>query len=161
MGPDQSGHEHCCFLATSRRAPACGAFYYMTRSIIHIVFGIVLWVVFGYYWHLVMQQPITGETKRALIAVGTIVAVITIFDWLWIFHNLRIGRRTRRLGRRPAPPAPTADFLGRTFTAQEDVLHRARYIEVSVIEVADQHHTAGHKLFRVSDTVPDFKTPHV
>ena len=127
----------------------------MTRTIVHIVLGILLWVVFCFYWSLVMQEPITAETKHALAIVGTIVALITLFDWIWIFHNVRIARRTRRRGRRAGPPAPHADFLGRPFMAQEDVLHRARYIEVSIVEMADERHALGHKLFRVSDTVPE------
>lgn len=127
----------------------------MTRTVFHIVLGLVLWVVFCFYWHLVMQQPITDETKRALAIVGTVVAVITVFDWFWIFHNVRIARRTRRHGRRPEPPAPLKDFLGRTFMSQDDVLHRARYIEVLVVEMTDDTRSAGHKLFRVSDTVPE------
>jgi hypothetical protein len=126
----------------------------MTRTIIHIVLGLLLWLVFGFYWHLVMQQPIAEQTRRALVIVGTVVAAITVFDWLWIFHNLRIARRTRRRGRRADPLLPRTDFLGRVFTAQDDVLRRARYIEVSVVEMADERETAGHKLFRVSDTVP-------
>lgn len=127
----------------------------MTRTVIHILFGIVLWVVFCFYWHLVMQQPITAETKRALVIVATLVAAITLFDWLWIFHNLRIHKRTRRRGRRAVPRLPITDFLGRKFTEQEDMLHRARYIEVSIIELADENSAYGHKLFRVSDTVPE------
>ena len=127
----------------------------MTRNIIHIVLGLVLWVVFCFYWHLVMQQPITHETNRALAIVATLVGVITLFDWVWIFHNLRIGRRTRRKGRRPTPRFPLADFLGRTFTEQDDMVHRARYIEVSIVEMADEKHSEGRKLFRVSDTVPE------
>ena len=126
----------------------------MTRTIVHIFLGLVLWVVFCFYWHLVMQEPISDQTKHALVVVGTIVAVVTAFDWLWIFHNLRIARRSRRRERRAEPPAPRADFLGRTFTAQYDVLHRARYIEVDVVEMADERGSEGHKLFRVSDTVP-------
>jgi hypothetical protein len=50
---------------------------------------------------------------------------------------------------------PAADFLGRIFAEQEDMLHRARYIEVSVVELADEKESTGHKLFRVSDTVPE------
>ena len=127
----------------------------MTRTVIHILLGIVLWVVFCFYWHLVMQQPITGETKRALIIVATMVAGITLFDWVWIFHNMRIHKRTRRRGRRAMPPFPTRDFLGRRFTEQDEMIHRARYIEVSIIEMADEKSVFGHKLFRVSDTVPE------
>jgi hypothetical protein len=127
----------------------------MTRTIIHIVLGLVLWVVFCFYWTLVMQQPITDETKRALVIVATLVAVITLFDWVWIFHNLRIHKRTRRRARRPMPRFPIADYLGRRFTEQDELLHRARYIEVSIIEMADERESVGHKLFRVSDTVPE------
>jgi hypothetical protein len=127
----------------------------MTRTIIHIALGMVLWVVFALYWHLVMQQPITGQTRRALVIVSAIVAVITVFDWFWIFHNVRIARRSRRRARRPETPLPTTDFLGRPFMAQDDVLHRARYVEVSIVEMGDERESAGHKLFRVSDTVPE------
>jgi hypothetical protein len=126
----------------------------MVRTTIHIIMGTLLWVVFCFYWHLVMQQPISDQTRRALAIVGTIVAVITVFDWLWIFHNVRIARRTRRRGRRADPLLPRTDFLGRTFTAQDEMLRRARYIEVTVVEMADETQSAGHKLFRVSDTVP-------
>ena len=98
----------------------------MTRTVIHILFGIVLWVVFCFYWHLVMQQPITAETKRALVIVATLVAAITLFDWLWIFHNLRIHKRTRRRGRRAIPRLPITDFLGRKFTEQEDQVDALR-----------------------------------
>lgn len=127
----------------------------MTRTIIHIVCGTVLWVVFCFYWHLVMQQPITGETRHALAAVGALVALITAFDWLWILHNVRIHKRTRRRERRAMPRLPLADFLGRKFAEQDEMLHRARYIEVSIIEMADENETEGRKLFRVSDTVPE------
>lgn len=127
----------------------------MTRTIIHIVLGLVLWVVFCFYWHLVMQQPITEETKRALAIVGTMVGVITVFDWVWVFHNVRIARRSRRRERRPTPRLPFTDFLGRTFTAQDDELLRARYVEVTIVEMADEKDSVGHKLFRVRDTVPE------
>jgi hypothetical protein len=127
----------------------------MTRTIIHILLGLVLWVVFCFYWHLVMQQPITDETRRALVIVATLVGAITLFDWVWIFHNLRIHKNTRRRARRAMPRFPVVDFLGRKFTEQDELLHRARYIEVSIIEMADERESEGRKLFRVSDTVPE------
>ncbi|HET6462700.1 MAG TPA: hypothetical protein VFH33_02785 [Candidatus Krumholzibacteria bacterium] len=127
----------------------------MTRTVIHILLGLVLWVVFCFYWHLVMQQPITGETKRALVIVATMVAGITLFDWAWIFHNLRIYKRTRRRERRAMPRFPIVDYLGRKFTEEDEMLHRARYIEVSIIEMADARESEGRKLFRVSDIVPE------
>ena len=127
----------------------------MFRTTVHIILGLLLWVVFCFYWHIVMQQPISEQTRRALIIVGTTVAVITVFDWLWIFHNLHIARNSRRRGRRAEPAPPGKDFLGRTFMAQDDVLRRARYIEVSVVEMTDERESAGHKLFRVRDAVPE------
>jgi len=127
----------------------------MTRTIVHIILGLLLWVVFCFYWYIVMQQPITEQTRHALTIVGTVVAVITIFDWFWIFHNLRIAKHTRRRGRRAEPAPPRTDFLGRAFMAQDDVLHHARYIEVSVVEMSDDRQSAGHKLFRVRDAVPE------
>jgi hypothetical protein len=83
------------------------------------------------------------------------VAIITLFDWVWIFHNLRIHKNTRRRTRRAMPRFPIADFLGRRFTEQDEIIHRARYIEVSIIEMADERESEGRKLFRVSDTVPE------
>jgi len=128
----------------------------MTRTIMHMLLGALLWVVFAYYWHIVMQRQITGETERALVIVGSIVALITVFDLFWIAHNIRIARHSRRRARRPDAPAPATDFLGRTFMAQSDeALHRARYIEVHVVELADQEHASGTKLFRVGDVVPE------
>jgi hypothetical protein len=38
--------------------------------------------------------------------------------------------------------------------SQDEMLHRARYVEVSIVEMADERESAGHKLFRVSDSVP-------
>jgi hypothetical protein len=122
----------------------------------HVLMGVLLWVVFAYYWRVVMQQQITHETQRALVIVGSIVAAITIFDSLWVIHNTRIARRSRRRSRRAEAPPPAADFLGRTFIAQsEEALRRARYIEVHVVELSDQERATGHKYFRVSDEVPE------
>ncbi len=126
------------------------------RTGLHILLGVLLWTVFAFYWHLVMQQSITDQTRRALMIVGGIVAVITIFDVFWIFHNRRIARRSRRRGRREAAPAPSFDFLGRMFVAQSDEqLHRARYIEVHVVQMEDDEMATGRKLFRVTDEVPE------
>ena len=124
----------------------------MTRTILHILLGALLWIVFGYYWYLVMQQPITEHTKRALVAVGTIVSVITLFDAGWILHNIRIARFGKRRTRQTAAEPPTEDFLGRRFIAQSDEAVRAAgYIEVHVIEIVDEHQTVKHKLLRVSE----------
>lgn len=126
------------------------------RTSLHIVLGVLLWVVFIYYWHLVMKQPVTAETKRALLIVGAIVAGITVFDVFWILYNVRLGRRTRRRTRPAETPAPALDFLGRTFVAHNDAeLRAARYIEVHVIQMEDTDTVGGHKLFRITGEVPE------
>jgi len=129
----------------------------MARSILHIVLGVLLWVVFGYYWHIVMQRPVSAEMKHALTTVCIIVASITVFDFLWVIHNVRISRRSRRQNRREGDTPPAKDFMGRAFVAQsDDMIRRARYVEVHVVEMADsEHREAGYKLFRVSDVIPD------
>jgi FtsZ-interacting cell division protein ZipA len=128
----------------------------MIRTTFHILLGALLWLVFGYYWYLVMQQPVTDETKRALMIVGAIVAVITIFDALWIIHNIRIARFGKRRTRRTAAEPPVEDFLGRAFIAQsEEALRAARYIEVHVVEIADGENAVKHKLLRISEPEPE------
>jgi hypothetical protein len=124
----------------------------MTRTILHILLGTLLWLVFGYYWYLVMQQPVTEQTQRALVIVGGLVAVITVFDVFWIFHNVRIARFGKRRTRRTAGEMPLTDFLGRTYIAQSDeAVRAASYIEVHVVEIADDESTVKHKLLRVSE----------
>ena len=126
------------------------------RTTLHIILGVLLWVVFIYYWHLVMKQPVTDETRRALLIVGAIVASITVFDFFWILYNVRLARRNRRTMRPLETAPPTLDFLGRTFVAHNDAeLRAARYIEVHVIQMEDTDTVGGHKLFRVTGEVPE------
>ncbi len=121
----------------------------------HMLLGALLWVVFAYYWYLVMNQPVTHQTRLALLVVGCIVGGITLFDIGWIAHNVRIAKHSRRKTRREGAEAPQTDFLGRTFTTRNDEeLHRARYIEVHVVQMEDDDHAVGHKLFRVTDQIP-------
>jgi hypothetical protein len=69
---------------------------------------------------------------------------------------VRLGKRTRRRTRPAEIPAPSLDFLGRTFVAHNDAeLRSARYIEVHVIQMEDEQSAAGHKLFRVTGEVPE------
>jgi hypothetical protein len=128
----------------------------MARTGVHIVLGILLWVVFGYYWYIVIQRPITTHTRFALIAVGTIVVVLTLFLVYWVFHNRRIARKHKRRKRRRADaPTPEIDFLGRRFIMPANgSLLTARYIEIHVVQMSDDDGTTGHKTFRVGDGVP-------
>ena len=129
----------------------------MRQTHLHIALGILLWIVFGYYWHLVVRQPLSPHTRVALVAVGSIVGGIVIFLYLWVLHNMRIARsKGRRKNRPDAALPPVVDFLGRTFIATSDEeLRRAPYIEVHVVETEDDTGlTAEHKLFRVADVIP-------
>lgn len=126
----------------------------MARTGIHITLGILLWIVFGYYWYIVFQRPITPHTQVALIAVSIIVAAMTIFLVYWIFHNRRIARRhVRRRRRMAAVAAPQNDFLGRRLiTPAEDELLAARYVEIHIVEMSgDDGDVEKHKVFRTRE----------
>lgn len=130
----------------------------MARNGFHIFLGILLWVVFGYYWYIVFQRPISPHTRFALIAVTSIVAAITLFIVYWVFHNRRIARKNERRGRRlRGAGAGAVDFLGRAIVSPGDAeLARARYIEVGVVEMGgEDEDITGHKVFRVVDRVPE------
>ena len=128
----------------------------MRQTYLHIALGILLWIVFGYYWTIVVRQPLSPHTRVALVAVGSIVGGTVIFLYLWVLHNMRIARRKRRKSRPNTAFPPVADFLGRTFIATSDEeLRRAPYIEVHVVETEDDTGlTAEHKIFRVADQLP-------
>lgn len=128
----------------------------MQRSILHLILGVLLWIVFGYYWHLVAQRPITPHTRVALITVSIIVVAVTLFQVIWVIHNTRMSRRReRRISRRKPPAPPETDFMGRTFIARsESDLRRAFYIEVHLVEMSDKRQSAGHKVFRIADRRP-------
>lgn len=129
----------------------------MARTGVHIFLGILLWIVFGYYWYIVFQRPITPHTQLALIAVSAIVGVITLFLVYWIFHNRRIAKRYGRRRRRSLTvDAPTRDFLGRELmTPPEAELIGARYVEVHVVDMtADDGKSQQHKVFRTREELP-------
>lgn len=129
----------------------------MARTIFHIVLGTLMWVVFGYYWYLVMQQPVTQHTKNALAIVGIIVAVITVFDGFWILHNIRVSKNGKRRTRMTATLPPPDDYLGRSYlTPGDDLVRAARYVEVHVIEVVeDDQRVIEQKLLRVPELGPE------
>jgi len=126
------------------------------RTILHTILAILLWSVFGYYWYIVVQRPVSDHTRVALVAVGSIVAVLTLFSSWWVYHNLRIARQSeRRLRRREQVMAPERDFLGRTFVATNvDELRHASYVEVHLVRMGDAE-MPDHKIFRIIDTLPE------
>ena len=125
----------------------------------HILLGVLLWAVFGYYWFIVIQRPITPHTRLALTGVGSIVGSITLFLVLWVLHNIRIARHSNRRNIRMARIAlPETDFLGREFIEHSEAqLQAAPYIEVHLVEVLneDENNTVEHKLFRITSEIPD------
>jgi len=129
------------------------------RNRLHILLGILLWAVFGYYWFLVIQRPVTPHTRFALTGVGSIVGGITVFLVFWVAHNIRIARRSnRRSARIPRIALPETDFLGREFIEHsEERLQHAPYIEVHLVEIQneDEEGTTEHKLFRITSELPD------
>ncbi len=128
----------------------------MHRNRLHILLGVLLWVVFAYYWSLVVRRPITEHTQFALLVVGSIVVSVTLAMFGWVIYNMRLARRERRLLRRDSKGVPAADFLGRTITAMDEAqLKRASYIEVHLVESPDGPEATGHKVFRASGKVPD------
>ena len=125
------------------------------RSRLHVLLGVLLWVVFGYYWYLVVQRPITDHTRVALMAVGSIVAAISLFLAMWVNHNTRIARKLGRRKKRVSSVAlPETDFLGRTFVASShEQLVAAPFVEVHIIEMWDSQGSSEQKVFRVSDAL--------
>ena len=123
----------------------------MARMVSHIILGVLLWVVFGYYWYLVVQRPITEHTRFALMAVGLVTLSITVFLVGWIFHNIRISRRLHRRKTRPeGTKVPDQDFLGRTIMMLEaPEITTANYIEVVVGESAEGQDLPDEKTFRI------------
>jgi len=121
----------------------------------HILLGVLLWAVFGYYWFIVIQRPITPHTRFALTGVGSIVGGITVFLAWWVFHNMRIASRSNRRSARISRIAlPETDFLGREFIEHSEAqLQAAPYIEVHLVEILneDDDETVEHKLFRITN----------
>jgi len=128
----------------------------MGRNVLHIILGILLWVVFAYYWYLVVQRPITEHTQLALIIVGSLIAAISLFLTFWILHNRRIARRNNRRKERWAGAAvPEKDFLGRPFVeSNDDSLRRAGYIEVHLVDIGDHSGESVHKVLRPKIDIP-------
>ena len=125
----------------------------------HVLLGVLLWAVFGYYWFLVIQRPITPHTRFALTGVGSIVGFVTLFLVVWVLHNMRIARKGNRRNTRISRIAlPETDFLGREFIEHSEAqLQAAPYIEVHLVDVLNENEeeTVEHKLFRITGELPD------
>jgi heme A synthase len=106
------------------------------RLAAQILFGILAWVLFGYYWALVAQRQITGNTIRGLVILALCVSIIWLLTGLWVQHNRRrfAGRPDRRK-RRPAPEElPKTDGIGQPieFVGDEGSLAASPVVEIEV-----------------------------
>ena len=84
------------------------------RHILHTIFGLLLWCLFGYYWWVVAGQRINPATIDALAILGIMVVAGLVLTVAWVAHNLRLARKH---GRRQA-------FAGREETFATDYLKR-------------------------------------
>ena len=104
------------------------------RNVLHTVFSVLLWMLFGYYWYVVGQRSINPATINAVLALGSAVAVGVILTLIWVAHNLRLARK---FGRRKGFDAPPETF--ETDCLQRPLVHppvhelrRAKIVNVSL-----------------------------
>lgn len=124
------------------------------RLYFHILLGILLWIVFGYYWYIVVQRPIGPQTRLALIAVAVIVVALTLALVAWIFYNIRLARRfKRRQTRLRGVKRSATDFLGRQLVFENEVqVMVARHVRVNVEDVKINGRKAGElKVYRIAN----------
>ncbi len=106
------------------------------RHLLHTIFGLLLWCLFGYYWWVVAKQRINPATIDALAALGAMVVVGLVLTVSWVAHNLRLAKK---FGRRQgfAEPAETfaVDYLQRPLVSPGiEALRQARIVTVSLDE---------------------------
>ena len=104
------------------------------RLVIHIVFGVLAWVLFGYYWALVAQRRITENTIRGLVILALCVATIWLLTGLWVQHNRRrfAGRPDRRKRRAAPQDLPEIDAIGQPVEVEGDALDRAPLVTIDI-----------------------------
>jgi uncharacterized membrane protein len=68
------------------------------RVFLHATFAVLGWILFAYFWRLVAAVGLSPGARIALTAMAIFLAILLVSTVGWIFHNLRIGRRNRRVG---------------------------------------------------------------
>lgn len=83
----------------------------------HFLFSALLWLTYVLYWRVVLHRGIESEARLSAILLGLFVLLQGLLTAAWISHNRGLDRRHagRRRTRPEAPPAPSSDFVGRTF----------------------------------------------
>jgi len=122
------------------------------RNALHVIIAVLLWLLFGYYWYVVMQQPMNPDTKTALVSLGVLSFLTILCLSGWVFHNIRIARQfPRRKVRRAGGREPVQDFLGRWIIVDEpDAIVDANYIEVEVRSTSVEGKVVEEKIFRTT-----------
>lgn len=114
------------------------------RHFFHYLFSVLLWVLFGYYWHVVVERQIGREHLHPLgILVGITALGLAITLW-WIAHNKRIAARGKRRNLMTPPPEPfDFDNLARPIVAPDrDLLKAAPRVTIQVDEQGNKVYSA-------------------
>ena len=106
----------------------------MLRQVLHAIVAVLLWVVFGYYWWIVLRQPMNPDTQMALTILAILTLASILYITFWIFHNIRIHRtQHRRKERRKVEIETGRDYLGRRIVIDDPyALLKSNYIEIEV-----------------------------
>jgi hypothetical protein len=115
------------------------------RHALHIVFSILLWILFGYYWYVVVaEREVSTDTLHAMgVLAGSTALGLALTLW-WVAHNKRIAAKGRRTGTLPAPPEPfEEDHIGRSLVAPRiEELKRARVVDIALDDEGRKVYTA-------------------
>jgi hypothetical protein len=120
------------------------------RSFLHFFISILLWCLFGYYWHLVVQRQISRHSLESLVMLSAFTLLVLAITLWWIAHNKRIASRGKRSNLMPAPPEPfEMDNLQRPILAPPiATLQAARLVVIAV-------DAQGNKVYSVAEGSSD------
>lgn len=120
------------------------------RHVVHTIFGLLLWCLFGYYWWVVARQRINPATIDALAILGIMVVVGLALTVAWVAHNLRLARKHgRRQGFAGREETFTTDYLKRPLVSPGiEALRNARIVTVSLDD-------RQHKVYEPGGEVAD------
>lgn len=104
------------------------------RKLLHLLLSAALWCLFFYYWQIVSAQSVGQGTVLAIKVLAVATVVIFVATVWWVGHNIRISRRNRRQGERPALAEELErDILGRQVSAPPlGALRTAGVIEIEI-----------------------------
>ena len=117
------------------------------RNLVHDLFSILLWILFGYYWYVVSGRRISWETFEAVLVLAIISLGGLLVTLWWVQHNLAIANRNRRAGARlPRPESLTHDSLHRPIVGPElALLQQASLIVVGLDDQGRKTYAATAK----------------